>query len=283
MSDPATALTMAIGNATKVANTPFFTTLIDKALGFKISQWAAEGEVRKKIIHDEYEKAKENGIVGVQYISTLRSVTNLIDTAVKSTKYIESNKVNEIKMDNDFFWNAIDHSKAVSAEEVQELIAKIIAEEYNVPGSCSMSTLQVIKMLGKKELKLFEKIGSLLLDKSQTPKLLFTGESNVRELMSSIGVDFGIFQNLQSLGLFLPNDMSQKIENPEKKNFRLQYFDKQLIFTPESNSEGTIQIPGFYGLSTAGTQILQHLNPTYIEDYYIWLKLNYKIPNYKLL
>ncbi len=89
MVDPSTALTAAITNATKVANTPLFTTVIDKMTGFKISKWAGEGEVRKKQIHDEYEKAKDNGITGIQYISALRSSTNLINTAVKSAKYIE--------------------------------------------------------------------------------------------------------------------------------------------------------------------------------------------------
>ena len=63
MSDPTLALTTALDNATKVANTPLFTTVIDKITGFKISEWVAEGEVRKKQIHDEYDKAKNN-IVG---------------------------------------------------------------------------------------------------------------------------------------------------------------------------------------------------------------------------
>ena len=48
MAVPTLALTTAIDNATKVANTPLFTTVIDRITGFKISQWAAEGEVRKK-------------------------------------------------------------------------------------------------------------------------------------------------------------------------------------------------------------------------------------------
>src|SRR6185295_5943710 len=104
MTDPA-SLTSAIENASKVANTPLFTTIIDKITGFKISQWAAEGEVRKKLIHDEYERAKENGIIGVQYIENLRHTTNLIDTAVKSSKYVDQEKSNDIKIDNDFFWN----------------------------------------------------------------------------------------------------------------------------------------------------------------------------------
>ena len=105
MTDPI-SLAKAIDSAAKVANTPLFTTIIDKVTGFKLSIWSAEGEVRKKLIHDEYEKAKENGIMGMQYIEYMRNIENLIDTAVRSSKYINPNKPNNIKMDNDFFSTA---------------------------------------------------------------------------------------------------------------------------------------------------------------------------------
>jgi len=67
-------------------------------------------------------------------------------------------------MDNDFFRNTVEHAKTISNEEVQELIAKIIAGEYNNPGSYSMSTLNCIKMLGKKEIELLERMGSLIIN-----------------------------------------------------------------------------------------------------------------------
>ncbi len=43
MIDPTIALTSAIENSTKVANTPLFSTVIDRLLGFKISEWNAQG------------------------------------------------------------------------------------------------------------------------------------------------------------------------------------------------------------------------------------------------
>ncbi len=166
---------------------------------------------------------------------------------------------------------------------MQELIAKIVAGEYNAPGTYAMSTLQIIKMLGKNELELFEKICGLLIDNEIIPEELFALGDNVKEMMNKIGIDFGSLQTLQSLGLFLPNDMTRSIENPEKKNFAIQYFDKQIIFTPENENFAKIKLPGFYELSIVGKQILKHLNPAYIEDYFVWLKSNHKIPNYKLL
>jgi len=282
MIDPI-SLTKAIDNASKVANTPFFTTVIDKITGFRISQWAAEGEVRKKMIHDEYEKAKESGIMGVQYIKNLRHTTNLIDIARESTKYIDQGKSNDIKMDNDFFWNTIEHAKTISSEQMQVLIAKIIAGEYNKPGTYSMSTLQTLKMLGKQELELFERLCSLCINIDQVPQDVFSLPENLKSVLNFIRIDFASLQTLQNLGLFLPNDMTRSIENPERKNFVVSYFNKQIIFKPEHETIHKIMLPGFYGLSITGKQIIQHLNPKFIGDYYNWLKTNYKIPNYKII
>ena len=282
MIDP-TALTTTIDKATKVANTPFFTTIIDKITGFRISHWVAEGEVRKRAIHDEYEKAKREGIKGVQYIKTLRDTTNLIDTAVRSTKYINPNKTNDIKIDNDFFWNTLEHAKSVSNEEMQELIAKIIAGEYNSPGSYSMNTLQTIKILGKNELEIFERISSTLINVDRIPAKIFNTSTKSIELMKELNTNFFQLQTLQSLGLFLPNKMVGTIKQSSKKNHSLQYFEKEILFEPTHKNNFIIKLPRHYALSITGKEIIKHLNPKFNEKYYLWLKENYKIPNYKVV
>ena len=247
MIDP-TALTTTIDKATKVANTPFFTTIIDKITGFRISHWVAEGEVRKRIIHDEYEKAKREGIMGVAYIKALRDTTNLIDTAVRSAKYINPNKTNDIKIDNDFFWNTLEHAKSVSNEEMQELIAKIIAGEYNSPGSYSLSTLQTIKILGKNELELFEKSSSMLVGIYEIPYHIFSSleEISNKELKEELKINFTQLQTLQSLGLFLPNEMVTNFSEPLNEYIKIQYFEKKILFKciHENNSNNPL-LKGF--------------------------------------
>lgn len=285
MIDPTTALTTAIENSTNVANTPLFSTVIDKLLGFKISEWNAQGGVIKKHILDGYDEAKEKGLA-IQYVSAFRSNTNLINIGARAAKYIDSSKPSEVGIENDVFWGFIDHAKGISNDEMQELIAKIIAGEYNAPGTYSMSMLQIIKMLGKSELELFEKMCSLLINGDQIPQDLFSLPENAKEFMNELAVDFGSLQLLQSLALFLPNDMTRSMENPEKKNFRTVYFDKAIMFspiTPDDVNTLKISMPGFFGLSPVGKQLLKHLNPKPNENYFNWLKENYKIPNYKIL
>ena len=51
---------------------------------------------------------------------------------------------NKISDENDVFWGFLEHSKEISNEEMQRLIAKIIAGEYNSPGTYSMSALPQI-------------------------------------------------------------------------------------------------------------------------------------------
>nr|WP_299385538.1 DUF2806 domain-containing protein [Allomuricauda sp.] len=280
MSDPA-SLGKALEGATKIANTTWFTSIIDRVFGFKISEWAAEGEVRKRIILDEYEKAKSQGLQGMQYIENMRKAENLINTAVKTSEHIDPDQPNEVKMDNDFFWNTVEHAKSVSSDEVQELIAKILASEYNSPGTYSMSTLQIIKMLGRRELELFENVGSLILNSELIPNIVFQGSVDMGKILAPLDIDFNSLQELQHLGLFLPNSMRRNVQNPDKKVLGFEYFDKVLSYECVHKTDFMLTIPGFYGLSKTGKELLQHLNVTKNDDYYEWLKANFKIDNYK--
>jgi len=215
-----------------------------------------------------------------------RDFFNLSKVLYKFATFIKTKPKEKIKDDNDFFWNTIEHAKSVSNEEMQELIAKIIAGEYNTPGIYSMNTLQVIKMLGKSDLELFEIMCSLLINGYQAPQDLFSLPENAKDFLDELGIDFGSLQLLQSLGLFLPNDMTESRENPEKKNFPVVYFDKKILFvptTPENEASLKISMPGFFGLSPVGKQLLKHLNPKSNDSYFNWLKENYKITNYKIL
>lgn len=211
-----------------------------------------------------------------------RDFFNFSKVLLEFSNLIKIRPKEKIKDDNDFFWNTIEYSKDVSNEEMQTLIAKIIAGEYNVPGTYSMSTLQTIKMLGKNELELFEKICGLLIYENQIPRELFRLPDSAKDLMQELGIDFGSLQLLQSLGLFLPNEMMTLVQNPKKDNFKFEYFSRSLLFIPENGKYSKIDLPSSYGLSAVGGQILKHLNPKYNEKYFIWLRDNYKIPNYKI-
>ena len=164
---------------------------------------------------------------------------------------------------------------------MQELIARIIAGEYNSPGSYSMSTLYSVKLLGKNELELFEKTCSLLINRKQIPQALFLLPKDAIKLLTDLHIDFGSLQTLQGLGLFLSNSMMMSLENLKRDDLVMRYFDKRVVFEPINENSFEVKLPGFYSLSIAGEQILKHLHPEFNTKYFKWLKDNYRITNYK--
>ena len=265
---------------TEVAN-KFVDFIIKKYTGKSIKVFNAEADIEADKVKTKWEVLEKPFWLQAEAAKMNRQYSNMGNVLLKSAPIITASK-SEISDDNDVFWGFLEHSKEISNEKMQELIAKIIAGEYNTPGTYAMNTLQIIKMLGKNELELFEKMCSLIINDGMIPNELFSLNSNVKKLMNKIDIDFGSLQTLLSLSLFLPNAMARDIENPKRENFHIQYFNKQILFTSESETFTTIKLPVFFGLSIGGKQILQHLKPKYIEDYFVWLESNYKIPNYKL-
>jgi hypothetical protein len=190
-----------------------------------------------------------------------RQYDNLGKVMIKSAGMITATE-SKITEDNDVFWGLLEHSKEVSNEQMQDLISRIIAGEYNNPGTYSMSTLQVLRSLGKNELALFERIGSLLIGKRHLPMILFTGNQPASKIVDLIKIDFEDLQKLQGLNIFLPNSMTQTLQNPEKKKILIQYFDKNFFYElVNGNIDASALFPSFYGLTIAGKQILNHLSP----------------------
>jgi hypothetical protein len=278
MSNPSSFIS-ALEKASQVANTPFITTIIDKLTGYKLSEWAAESEIRKRLIHDEYDKAKEQGIVGMQYIEYLRKNENLLNVATKSTKYIDPEKSNDIKIDNDFFWNTIEHAKNVSNENVQELLAKILAGEYNRPGSYSIMTLNTLKMLGQSDILLFEKMASFLISDHLIPNKFFTLDHQT-SIHKTMHISFSDLQHLQTLGLVLPNTMTVNITNHQNSIIELNYQETPLYFKCNHESDYTFRFPDFYSLSEAGFEILPHLRLNHNYNYLKWIMQKFSIRNY---
>ncbi len=273
MIDPAitSALTSALENSSKVANTPLFSTVIDKLLGFKISEWNAQGETIKKQIIDGYEEAKQKGM-GIQYVSAFRSNTNLINTSIKASKYIDPKKEKIIEADNDIFWGLIEHSKLVSNNEMQELIAKILAGEYNSPGTYSMSILERLKSLGKEELENFSNILNAFIPKHGFIKEFFSMSKEALETRVKMNIDCEIFLEMQNLGLIQSGSYTKKFSVKKGVKYGINYGNESVAIEAILDMEEWI-FPECYQLTTAGKQIAQHLNKNKSLDFIQWLKV----------
>lgn len=272
--------TLAKATETKVGYT-FLDLVVTKVTGKSLKVFEAQGDIEADKVKTKWELLDKPFWIQAEAQKMQRQYSNF-GKVLKMAAPLITNPTSKITEDNDMFWGLLEHSKEIRNEEMQELIAKIIAGEYNAPGTYTMSTLQIIKLLSKIELELFERLGSLIVNGHQLPEVLFSGNDKVQEFMKILKLDFGDLQALQSLGLVLPNSMESKVQNTESKNVLIQYFDKILIYSPNESKPTTARLPSFYGLSVVGTQILKHLKPMFNSEYYQWLRENYTLPAYNL-
>lgn len=274
--EPTLQAISALKKASSAASSPAAQTLIDRMTGFRISKWKAEGQVVQRQILDEYEEAKNNGVQSIAKGTELRQAANLINIATKSTKYLNQKKeYQQPSIENDFFWNTVEYAKTISDEEVQELLAKILAGEYDKEGSYTMQTLQIMKSLDRELIKKFKNLLAYVISDGQLPEKIYRLDSDYRERPSYVDL-----LTLQTVGLVQSNTTLSK--TPKSEFLGIRYQKKILVFkTDNPDEKATIQIPSFYSLSPSGVQLAKILDPDFIESYFEWLKNKYKLLDYK--
>lgn len=270
----------AIEKASKTAGSSTTKAVVDRITGFKISKWEAEGEVQKRQILDRYEEAKSNGVQGIKEAKELREAANLINTASRATQYMSEGSIPESAppIDDDFFWNLVEHSKTVSEENVQELIASIMASEYMKPGQYSVRTLNVLRTLDKSDLEKFNRARNLLVSDMGIPSSFFEDV----EAMRAENFGFSQLQDLQSAGLFKPGEVNHTLGNRPERMAVLYHGEMVQFKRKGPDAQGKLKFPDQYALTVAGTELLPHFPATKSDSYLDWLERSYKLPGYEL-
>ena len=83
---------------------------------------------------------------------------------MKTRKLLEGQAVNDVPVEKDWSSRFVNVAQEVSREEVQDILAKILAGEIREPGAFSLRTLNFIKNLDKETILNFKKISSLSFD-----------------------------------------------------------------------------------------------------------------------
>ncbi len=247
----------------------FLPVIIDKMTGFKLSQWSAQGKKAYEQEMIEWEKEK-NLIMAFSQAEIARKVNNFLNVAEKANKYVNQSKEFLIKDDNDVFWGLLEHSKGISNEDVQDLIAKIIASEYNAPGACSMSTLHTLKSLSKKELENLTFFSNFYLSEYGFLKDFFGMDEKSLSLRVKLKIDYDDFLGLQELGLIQSNDYTMSINIKKDFVFAINYHDEKLVFKATKDFEKW-NFPSCYKLTNAGREILEHLDKKKSPDFKEWV------------
>ena len=196
-----------------------------------------------------------------------RQYSNMGVALMKAAPWVIAEENN----DNDVFWGLLEHSKEISNEQMQDLIAKIIAGEYNQPGTYSMSTLQVIKSLGKSELEKFEKNCTVLINNLHFLYNFYSFGEPQSEMRVALGINYKDFVECQNLGLVQTNAISQNIDLKKDEIIKMVYFDKPILLKTKGDVKNYTLL-NIYQLTNAGQQILQHLSPMPSDLFYNWAK-----------
>ena len=81
---------------------------------------------------------------------------NCKKTLIKARKYINPNSKWD-NLDEDMTLRLLRLSSDFTTEKMQEIVAKIIAGEYNQPWKFSLNTISIVRNLTKKDIELFQK------------------------------------------------------------------------------------------------------------------------------
>jgi len=190
MQDPETV--SAISNATaSLSDTireiirPWNIKREAKAEAYKM-KLLAETKLYTTSIDSEIEKIKRN------------NVANILQ---KASGYIQCNSSvicnEQAEVDESWLLSFLDMAKNVSDEDMQELLAAILAGEYDCPGSFSIRTIQLLKNMSSIEAKQFTEIVQYCIE-VDSKTLIVTKEG-----CSSI--PFTVLMDLEDTGLINHN------------------------------------------------------------------------------
>lgn len=200
-----------------------------------------------------------------------RSFLNFSNVVTKFVQKIKSNPKEKIKDDNDFFPGLLEHSKAVSNEVVQDLIANILASEYNSPDTYSMTTLATLKSLGKKELEKFAFFASFYVRNAGFFKDFFSIQGDVLGLRVKLGINYKDFLELQNIGLIQSGSYTQTIDLKKEQIFNLENCGTTITFKVNRDFKNW-NFPECYEMTGAGIEIVKHLQVDKSDDFQVWLK-----------
>jgi len=223
----------------------------------ELAKWAAE--------KPWFQKAQEQKFV--------REYSNLGSVLVQTQPLLISES-NKIENDNDVFYGLLEHAKNISNSEMQKLLAKIIAGEYNNPETYSMSTLHVLKSVDSKILNNFVSILSIAIVNIGVFKDSFSDANDIQKL----GISYTSFLELQNIGLISANESKMTTQGIMAD----LYCGKKIYFTPKNETDKNIVLPDFYFLTSAGNEIAQHLKVNENSNFCDWLKSKYESRNFNV-
>ena len=154
------------------------------------------------------------------------------------------------KIEDDFLRNFFDKCRIVSDEGMQDIWARILAGEANVPGTFSRKTVNILSDMDKSDAELFTTLCSFIWQfPGGAAPLVFARDTFFNEQ----GMFLSSLADIESLGLILTGSVGFAL-NVGSDTSRASYFGKGLELTLARGAKGKLQT-GDALLTAAGWQI----------------------------
>jgi uncharacterized repeat protein (TIGR03899 family) len=178
----------------------------------KTAQVEVAAEISKAQVKTEIEAIEDRAKERIRK-RELRRQKNIEAIVQKAILQLPA-QVNDKKPDEDWIASFFDQCQAVQNEEMQTLWAKLLAGEVARPGTFSLRTLALVKMIRKEEADIFTRFCTCVWVREDKEPLaiLFGGREGLfvgRPAITKIGCSFEELVHLQSLGLIFsaPTDL----------------------------------------------------------------------------
>ena len=171
------------------------------------------------------------------------------------------------KIEDDFLRNFFDKCRIVSDEEMQDIWARILAGEANVPGTFSRKTINILSDMDKSDAELFTTLFSFAWRfPNSTGPLVFARD----EFFRKQGIALSSLADIESLGLILTGSVGYVL-NVGSGPIQASYFGKGLELTLAQGAKCQLET-GNALLTAAGRQIGAICEPSPIGGYFEFMR-----------
>lgn len=139
----------------------FWNHFVEYLVRKKVLEWVAEAEAKKQL--KQFVDNPNPMLTFMQGESELE-YKNMFWTLAKTLPKIKNWIPKDEDVDLDVMKRLKDLSKDFSSDDMQEIVAWILAWEYNQPWTFSLRTIEVVRNLTKKDIELFQKFWWYIFD-----------------------------------------------------------------------------------------------------------------------
>lgn len=187
----------------------------------------------------------------VQEINRQNNIENIVD---KSVNYLEET-VSETPVDEDWRTRFLNKAQDISSDKLQEVWAKILANEINSPGDISMRTLDILSNLSRIEAEILVKFVSLMFSAIYIIKFgVGTDE------LKNFGFIYADILRLREAGIIFSEDnifanLKTQVVDDQTNGIEIKFGEKKYLITKKENID-VFRFP-VLSLTTSGAEIAQ--------------------------